>query len=47
MNYFFDMKNVRVTYEEYNNLVISMSKKGRKGFDRRQCDLKRNRENVF
>ena len=37
-------KDVRLTDKEYKNLVGGMSKKERKDFDRRQRDLKRDRE---
>lgn len=37
-------KDVRLTEKEYKNLVGGMSKKERKDFDRRQRELKRDRE---
>jgi hypothetical protein len=37
-------KDIRVTEKEYNSLVGGMSKKERKDFERRQRDLKRDRE---
>jgi hypothetical protein len=37
-------KDVRLTDKEYKNLVGGMSKKERKDFDRRQKELKRDRE---
>lgn len=37
-------KDVRLTDEEYKRLVGGMSKKQRKDFDRRQQDLRRERE---
>ena len=37
-------KDVRLTDEEYKRLVGGMSKKERKDFDRRQKDLRRERE---
>ena len=37
-------KDVRLTDKEYKSLVGGMSKKERKDFDRRQRDLKRERE---
>ena len=37
-------KDVRLTDKEYKNLVGSMSKKERKDFERRQKELKRERE---
>jgi hypothetical protein len=37
-------KDVRLTDKEYKSLVDGMSKKERKDFDRRQRELKRERE---
>ncbi len=37
-------KDIRVAEKEYNSLVGGMSKKERKDFERRQRDLKRDRE---
>ncbi|WP_248403013.1 hypothetical protein [Butyrivibrio fibrisolvens] len=37
-------KDVRLTDKEYKSLVGGMSKKERKDFDRRQRELKRERE---
>ncbi len=37
-------KDVRLTDKEYKNLVGSMNKKERKDFERRQKELKRDRE---
>lgn len=37
-------KDVRLTDKEYKNLVGNMSKKKRKDFDRRQDELRRDRE---
>ncbi len=37
-------KDVRLTDKEYKNLVNGMSKKERRDFERRQQELKRDRE---
>lgn len=38
-------KDVRLSEKEYKSLVGGMNKRERKDFDRRQRDLKRDREN--